>query len=202
MNRAIIIGAAAALALALGSMGGARATAAEGGILTTDEALVESRRTVNSLMRATKATFKAFAATGDMAQAARGCSGQAHKITAYYMDTTGHYIRRVSLKYRNSGDVPDDYERSVLEKFDRLNEAGLMPNGYEDYSVITEDNMKVLRYMVPVKTKKGCLKCHGERAGIPEEVKKLLDDLYPGDLAIDYEIGEIRGAVSLKVKME
>lgn len=207
MKKMLIIGAAVvAVALAVLHGPGMRAAATEystGTNATTEaEALAESRKAAASLLKDTKSTFKAFAVTGDMALAARGCSGEAHKIAAYYMDSTGNYIRRVSLKNRSAGNVPDDYERAILEKFDKLNEAGLVTDGFEDYRVVTTDGKKTMRYMAPIKTKKGCLKCHGVVSEIPAPVKEFLAERYPGDLATGYKVGDIRGAVSVKVEIK
>ena len=43
-----------------------------------------------------------------------------------------------------------------------------------------------------------CLKCHSEKATIPEFIKEA----YPADHATDYDYGDLRGAISVIVPIE
>ena len=118
------------------------------------------------------------------------------------MDQTGYYVRRVSLKYRNPDDIPDQYEKGVLEKFDSLREEGKMVVEHEDYRVVEEDGKKYLRYMKPLITKKLCLNCHGSTEDIPTTVRGFLNTNYPEDRATGFKVGDVRGAVSVKIPLE
>ena len=143
--------------------------------LSEEEALDESRKVTMSLVKATKKTLKSFIGEGDFLKAVKGCSEEAPSIAQKYTDQTGYYVRRVSLKYRNPDDIPDQYEKGVLEKFDSLREEGKMVVEHEDYRVVEEGGNKYLRYMKPLITKKLCLNCHGSKEDIPVTVRGFLN---------------------------
>ncbi len=170
--------------------------------LSEEEALGESRQVTMSLVKATKKTLKSFIGEGDFLKAIKGCSEKAPSIAQKYTDQTGYYVRRVSLKYRNTNDIPDQYEKGVLEKFDSLREEGKMVVEHEDYRVVEEDGKKYLRYMKPLITKKLCLNCHGSTEDIPTTVKGFLNTNYPEDRATGFKVGDVRGAVSVKIPLE
>ena len=55
--------------------------------------------------------------------------------------------------------------------------------------------------MKPIMAGKTCLQCHGTEKEISPEVHKKLAEKYPGDLAINHQEGDIRGAVSVKIEI-
>ena len=77
-----------------------------------------------------------------------------------------------SLKPFRPETAPDEWEKSVLQAFER---------GVKEVSEFADmDGRPYYRYMAPMKVKKRCLKCHG----------------YQG-----YKLGDIRGGVSIAVPM-
>jgi len=111
-------------------------------------------------------------------------------------------VRRVSFKYRNPEDVPDDYEKKVLQEFEELKRAGKLTGDYIHAEVVNERGKKFLRFMKPVIIQgELCLKCHGSPGDIPEDVKEKLKELYPDDKATGYKLNELRGAVSIKIPL-
>lgn len=126
------------------------------------------------------------------------CSEQAPKMAAAASQNTGWAIRRVSLKNRNPKAVPDAWERSVLEDFDRRRAAGENPAAMEKAEIVAEGDKRVLRYMKALPTQGLCLNCHGTEDKLAPEVKAKLSELYPNDKATGYGEGEIRGALTVK----
>ena len=62
---------------------------------------------------------------GGPTRAIEVCSSAAPKIADSLSAESGWTVRRVSLKSRNaSRGIPDDWERTVLEQFDRRHNAG------------------------------------------------------------------------------
>jgi hypothetical protein len=53
--------------------------------------------------------------------------------------------------------------------------------------------------MKPLVTIPLCVNCHGPDENIPSEVKAILKEKYPGDKAIGFLTGDIRGAISVKI---
>ena len=77
-----------------------------------------------------------------------------------------------SLKHFRPETGPDDWEKYALKKF----EKGVKE--VFDYAAI--DGEPYFRFMAPMITKKGCLKCHGHQG---------------------YKVGDVRGGVSVSVPM-
>jgi hypothetical protein len=111
---------------------------------------------------------------------------------------SGWAIRRVSLRNRNPKAVPDEWERAVLVDFDRRAAAGENPANLEHGARIDEQGTLVYRYMRALPTQELCLACHGSAGRISPAVRSRLAELYPGDRAIGYEVGDIRGALTLR----
>ncbi len=126
------------------------------------------------------------------------CREKAPKMAAAASAETGWNIRRVSLKNRNPKAVPDAWERTALEDFDRRLAAGEMPITLEKSEVVDEGGQKVYRYVKALPTQELCMNCHGTADRIPEAVKTKLSELYPEDKAVGYGLSQVRGAITLK----
>ena len=129
------------------------------------------------------------------------CREQAPKLAAAASAETGWAIRRVSLRNRNPKAVPDTWERTVLEDFDKRSAAGEKPAGLEKGEIVTEGDKKFYRYMKALPTQDICLQCHGATDKLSPAVKAKLQKLYPQDKAVGYSLAEIRGAMTLKRPM-
>lgn len=89
-----------------------------------------------------------------------------------YHDLYGIVGHITSLKPLNSGNAPDPWERKALEAFGR---------GKKEVTEVIESNGKLyFRFMKPMITQEGCLKCHGLQG---------------------YATGDIRGGVGVMVPM-
>jgi hypothetical protein len=137
-------------------------------------------------------------AAGGYEGAIGACRDFAPQLAKAAAAESGWTIRRVSLKNRNPNAVPDAWERAVLEDFDRRAAAGETPAALEKGETITEGKARVYRYMKALPTQELCLACHGTAERISPAVAARLEELYPGDRATGYRVGEIRGAITLK----
>jgi hypothetical protein len=136
---------------------------------------------------------------GNFPGAVRACSEVAQEITRQFNTQPGHFIRRVSLKNRNPLNVPDGYERKKLEDFDLLQREKKLPK--EIYEVQKEGGQDTLRYLKPLVALPLCITCHGPQEKIPDPVKAILKEKYPGDKATGYQAGDVRGAISVKINL-
>jgi hypothetical protein len=136
---------------------------------------------------------------GGYEEAVRVCARAAQEKTAAFRARTGHDIRRVSLRYRNAANAPDDVERRVLESFDRLPRSEVARA--EHVEVVDGPEGRTLSYLKPVVTAPLCLRCHGRAEEIEPAVRKVLDEQYPADRATGFKAGDVRGAVSVRVPL-
>jgi hypothetical protein len=135
---------------------------------------------------------------GGHAEAMSVCREKAPQMAKNLSEQSGWAIRRVSLKNRNPKAVPDAWERTVLEDFDRRTAAGEKPTGLEKGEVVAEGGKKFYRYMKALPTQDLCLNCHGAPERMESAVNAKLKELYPEDKATGYGIAEIRGAITIK----
>lgn len=126
------------------------------------------------------------------------CRDKAPALARQASAETGWHIRRVSLRNRNPNAVPDEWEKGVLDDFDRRARAGENQNTLERGELGVEDGRRVYRYMKALPTLELCQACHGPVERLSPAVKAKLKELYPQDKAVGYLPGEIRGAITIK----
>ncbi len=112
-----------------------------------------------------------------------------YSIGKKFTQKTGYLLKQTSLKLRNPDNAPDAFEQRVLKKFE--DEKGLK----EYWEINTVNQEKYFRYMIPLEIKEACLKCHESR----EKVPAFITERYKSDAAVGYRLGDVRGAISLKV---
>lgn len=129
------------------------------------------------------------------------CSDTAQQLTKKFGDEKEIYIKRVSLKFRNPNDKPDEYEKEVLNHMAELKNKGMLDKNFEYLAIETENDKNFIHYMKPIFIGGECLPCHGNKDQIPLEIKEILNEKYPNDKATGYNPGDLRGAVSIKKKI-
>jgi hypothetical protein len=132
------------------------------------------------------------------AEAMTVCREKAPQMAKNLSEQSGWAIRHVSLKNRNPKAVPDSWEKTVLEDFERRTAAGEKPTGLEKGELVAEGDKKVYRYMKALPTQDLCLNCHGTPDRIDPAVQTKLKELYPEDKAVGYGPAEIRGAITIR----
>ncbi|MGJ5818313.1 Tll0287-like domain-containing protein [Paludibaculum fermentans] len=136
---------------------------------------------------------------GGYAGAVKSCAENAQLVTEEFSRERGLELRRVSLKYRNLKDQPDEWETLNLKAWAKQMEAGQVAAPVEE--TVTENGRRFLRVMKPIAMQAVCLGCHGPASQITPEVKAALDAHYPRDKATGYKTGELRGAFSVLVAL-
>lgn len=123
------------------------------------------------------------------------CKDMAPKMAAEISQQTGWKIKRVSLKVRNEARaIPDEWEKTALEDFDKRAAAGESPAQLEKGEKIGNE----YRYVKALPVQPLCLQCHGPADQLSPAVKSVLGKLYPNDQATGYSVGQIRGAISVR----
>lgn len=154
-----------------------------------------SRLAVKALGSELKSTLQASMKANGVIESISVCNIKASGITNRVSEEQGMSVGRTSLKYRNPGNKPDDWEKTVLEQFEQRKVAGEAVNTLE-YSEVTEhDGKKVFRYMKAIPTDGVCLNCHGMNVSQPFVSK--INSLYTDDKATGFKKGDIRGAFTV-----
>jgi hypothetical protein len=167
-----------------------------------EDQIVGMRTTAMEFMKDLKGVLISQIQTNGVLKAVSVCSDTAQVLTNNFGIQKGVYIRRVSFKNRNGNNSPDDFEKKVLSKFELLHQNKELNGETEHTEIVQEGEFKYLRYLRPILVQAECLNCHGSENDIMPEVKQLIAQEYPNDKAVDYLIGDLRGAVSLKRVVE
>lgn len=160
-----------------------------------EAALERARNAANALGADLMSTMANEMASGGPVAAVRVCSEVAQQISAEHSQE-GLTVARVTLKARNPLNRPDPYERSVLERLQKLHEEGDLPPEFVE--VVEQEGNRVLRYMRPIQTAELCLTCHGDAGALDPQVRRIIQDRYPEDAATGYQAGDLRGAISVQ----
>lgn len=123
------------------------------------------------------------------------CYLRAPEIAAQLSQASGARVGRTALRVRNPSNAPDDLERSLLEQFSVDLGSGPIDRPLEAVFEIRRGDAVERRYMRAIPTDALCLTCHG-KALAPELAAAIARD-YPGDQAIGFELGQLRGAFSV-----
>jgi len=138
-----------------------------------------------------KPQLKAAMQSGGPAKAISICADVAPTIAWQLSRETGWYVRRVSLKARNTSTaVPDAWEAGQLQAFDHVAAQQEAP-GAQSAWVDGE-----FRYVKPQLVEGLCLACHGEK--LAPDVSSALALYYRDDQATGYQLGQVRGGISLR----
>ena len=153
---------------------------------------------IKGLAQNLKKELQAAMKAGGPVKAIEVCNTVAPSIANAQSQESGLTIRRTALKLRNPDNAPDDFERTVLEKFVADIAADKDPKKLAYTEAVKTDDGTVLRFMKAIPTGELCLKCHG--GNVAPEVKAAISKLYPEDQATGFKAGELRGAFSVTKK--
>lgn len=157
------------------------------------QAAAEAKQVVQGFAKSLKSELLAAMQKGGPGHALEVCNIEAMPITAQAGAGNNSMVSRVSLKNRNPDNVPNEWQREILEQFDARAADGEDIAPMASVTVADIDGKKQLRFMKAVPTEAPCLACHGQT--LSAEVQSKLDELYPEDNATGYSLGEVRGAI-------
>ncbi|MBT8380249.1 MAG: DUF3365 domain-containing protein [Ignavibacteria bacterium] len=163
--------------------------------------LLEMRSTAIEFMKELKGILIKEIQKGSVLNAVSICSDTAQMLTNNFGLQKGIFVKRVSFNNRNSNNFPDEYEKKILNRFSAMHNDGKLDQTTESIEIV-EGGAMYLRYMKPILIQAECLNCHGSGTQISPEIKKLISEKYPNDKAINYKVGDLRGAVSIKKVIE
>ncbi len=111
---------------------------------------------------------------------------------------TGHKLKQTSLRLRNPANAPDEWEKKALKILHSSKDS----RGVGFGEILETNDEKIYRYMKPIHAEKACLDCHGEKDKIKPAIRQFLERKYPGDQALGYKEGDIRGGISIIISLE
>lgn len=161
-------------------------------------ALERARAAADAVVSRVRGLLEAELARGGPAGAVDACAETAQVATQEESERLGVRVRRVSLRFRNPADAPDDYERAALLRLEETVRGGELPSEVSEFVPVTGGGQE-LRYLRPVVVAPHCLGCHGRPEELKPGVAEALARRFPDDPATGYSVGDLRGAVSVTV---
>lgn len=155
----------------------------------------EGKTIIKGFFEQLKGTLGKAMKEGGPVNAIEACNLEAPKIAAASSETSGWNVARTSLKLRNPGNAPDEWELKVLNQFEERKAKGENPMDIAYAEVVENDGKRQFRMMKAIPTAKLCLNCHGSE--LNADVVAKLDSYYPTDAARGFSEGDIRGAFTL-----
>lgn len=171
-------------------------------ITTEDISLIKpvGDQIAKDLVKSLQKELKSAIEKGGFNEAVKVCKLEAVPISEIIEASSDKNIeiKRTSHKYRNPDNAPDEYETHALNHFEKLiAEGNALPEYYlQKHSELDET---VYYYYKPMKVASKCLACHGNESTIPPETRQIIQDLYPEDKAINFEEGDFRGLIRIKI---
>ncbi|HWA13711.1 MAG TPA: DUF3365 domain-containing protein [Burkholderiales bacterium] len=163
----------------------------------------EARALAGQLVQRLGAALKQEMASGGPEQAITVCRDLAPALAGELSRQSGARVARVSLKTRNPLlGQPDAWEQAALLEFERRLAAGDKAEALEHFEIVDEPQGKALRYVKALPVQPLCLACHGATEALAEPVRAKLAAQYPHDRATGYAVGQIRGAVTVRQRLE
>jgi len=163
--------------------------------VSEEQMIAESKQAIKLFAIQLKAQLQQGMKQGGPGNAIKVCNTAAVDIQNQVSEKLGWKISRTSLKLRNSNNLPDEWEKKVLNDFEQRLTSGETIEKLEFSETFNESTPAVFRYMKVIPTQGLCLNCHGDK--LTPEVHEKLQKLYPQDQAIGYKVGDIRGAFTI-----
>jgi hypothetical protein len=157
-----------------------------------DAKLTVYRTTIAGLMQTLKAELMAAMKANGAINALDVCNTKAPQITTGFAAKAGFTIARTSLKPRNASNAPLEWQKAVLNEFEKRKTKGENPQKLEFHKIVEVNGQRQLRYMKTIPTIDKCLICHGEN--IAPRIQVKIKQLYPDDKATNFKQGDLRGA--------
>jgi hypothetical protein len=155
-----------------------------------------SRVLADRLTTELKTELTAAMQQGGPAQAIDVCRQRAPEIAARLSSESGAEVGRTALRVRNQANRPDELEQAMLHKLAeklRPDTTGAPPEALLE--VRTAQGVERI-YLRAIPMQPPCLVCHG-KALSPALADAIRAD-YPDDQATGFDVGELRGAVTVR----
>jgi hypothetical protein len=161
-------------------------------------ALARARTAADDLGRDLMGLLTSELQRGGPAAAIAVCADSAQRRTARH-NSEGTMIRRVGTRIRNPANRPDPVEGAVLRSFAAALAAGRVP-GDTAFTLEAAGGAREVRFLRPIRVAQPCLACHGTPATYSPAVRRLLRERYRQDQAVGYQVGDLRGAISVRIQ--
>ncbi len=169
----------------------------------TAEAAFDPQRWLEEGLEIQQATFATLSGelrsameSGGVSEALKYCNVAAYPLTDSLSAAYGVSIRRATRRARNPENRATQRESEVLSAYETT-----LAEGGELAPVVHEIDESTVAYYAPIRMQPLCLSCHGTvGSDVTPDAAALIAELYPGDQALGYAEGDLRGTWSLSFR--
>lgn len=160
------------------------------------EIVKKGREIAQASFGALSGKLKAALQRGGVPEAIQYCNLNAYPLTDSLSNVYNVKIQRIGTRIRNSKNNPNTAGQDILQAYQITMDKGEKPG---PKVVFSEDGNAT--FYAPIIMQAACLNCHGEVGQhISEANYQLIQKFYPQDKAIDYQLGDLRGAWRIEFK--
>ncbi len=156
----------------------------------------KAQSAIMNFQKALKGELMAAMQKGGPKAAVEICNEKAPQIAEKINLDENVIISRTSLKVRNPGNAPDDWEKKTLQNFEKRKTGG---EAIKTMNASQYDG-ETFTYMKPIPMMGMCSACHGTNVSKP--LYEHISQYYPDDKAIGFKPGDIRGAFVVQISSE
>ena len=149
-----------------------------------DDATERATQAVNELKLTLKKELERAMAAGGPDNAIAVCRERAPALAREIGQKHDVLVGRSSHKLRSSSNALRPWVKPVLDEWLKAPAAERKPR-------VVSVSKAVVGYVEPIATQALCLSCHGEQ--VPESTRAKIRAAYPGDQAIGFKEGDLRG---------
>lgn len=161
-------------------------------------ALVRGREIATSGFQLLSGALTRAMAEGGPLHAVQVCARAARPLTDSLATAHGVRLKRTSHRLRGPHNAPDAHELEQLKAYLAAVDAGTAPASLAGRVHLLGDTVAV---SLPILLNMpACLKCHGGLSDLDSEAHALIEELYPGDRATGFALGDLRGMWSIRWK--
>lgn len=160
-----------------------------------EQYLKKGKKTAQNAFKVLSTNLSEKMQEGGVELAVDFCHLEALTLTEGVAENNDTKIRRAALKYRNPSNELTAIEKEAFDEY-----LARMKNGANDLSPIIKAKKDGGAYFFsPIILQPQCVSCHGKVGEqISESTLAIINDKYPNDKAVNFEIGELRAIWSIE----
>jgi hypothetical protein len=171
----------------------ASAPAASGPVATSSSALQRARAAGADLGKTLRGALEQHVAAHGPVAAIDFCRTQAPALTQQVAARHGVRLGRTSLRVRSATNTPGVWQEAALRDLEAQLTPATSPASLEH----TAEVGGTLRWARGLRTEAVCTVCHG--VSVAEPIAAAIARQYPGDRAVGFAEGDLRGVVWVEV---
>ena len=155
------------------------------------EMKIKAKKAIKTVAGALQNTLNAKVKEGGLSNAATFCATHATSLSKEVSKTLddGVKLKRITDKPRNSNSQANEEQLNIFNEIKTK-----LANGEKVDMLVKQKSTNHYQVYKPIMMSGKCLNCHGNGEKRNPEAYNIISKKYPNDKAINYKVGDFRGA--------